>query len=54
MKKHEASSMVYDISPIIHEGIAVFPGDTPFKSEFLMQTAEGDLLTLSKFQEVYI
>lgn len=41
--------MIYDISPVIHEGIAVFPGDTPFKSEFLMQTAEGDFLTLSKF-----
>lgn len=41
--------MIYDISPVIHEGIAVFPGDTPFKSEFLMQTSEGDHLTLSKF-----
>lgn len=41
--------MVYDISPLIHEGLAVFPGDTPFKSEFLMQTSEGDHLTLSKF-----
>lgn len=41
--------MIYDISPVIHEGLAVFPGDTPFKSEFLMQTSEGDLLTLSKF-----
>ena len=40
--------MIYDISPVIHDGIAVFPGDTPFKSEFLMQTAEGDFLTLSK------
>lgn len=41
--------MIYDISPVIHEGIAVFPGDTPFKSDFLMQTSEGDLLTLSRF-----
>jgi arylformamidase len=41
--------MVYDISPVIHDGLAVFPGDTPFKSEFLMQTALGDFLTLSKF-----
>lgn len=40
---------VFDISPLIHENIAVFPGDTPFKSEFLMQTAAGDHLTLSKF-----
>lgn len=41
--------MLYDISPTIHEGLAVFPGDTPFKSEFLLQTAHGDHLTLSKF-----
>lgn len=41
--------MIYDISPVIHEGIAVFPGDTPFKSEFLLETAQGDFLTLSKF-----
>lgn len=41
--------MIYDISPVIHDGIAVFPGDTPFKSEYLMQTSEGDFLTLSKF-----
>lgn len=40
---------IFDISPVIHEGLAVFPGDTPFKSEFLMKTEAGDHLTLSKF-----
>ena len=39
---------IIDISPLISSLIAVFPGDTPFNEEFLMNIDEGDNLTLSK------
>lgn len=32
---------------MIHEGLAVFPGDTPFQREVLMDTKKGDHLGLS-------
>ncbi len=37
----------YDISPVIHEGIAVFPGDTPFSRKELMSFDGGSHLDLS-------
>jgi arylformamidase len=42
------SKNIIDISPLISSLIAVFPGDTAFKEEFLMKIDEGDSLTLSK------
>jgi arylformamidase len=39
---------IIDITPLINSKIAVFPGDTPFKEEFLMSTDKGQHLTLSK------
>jgi len=42
------SKTIIDISPLISKSIAVFPGDTPFQAEFLMDMNHGDNLTLSK------
>jgi arylformamidase len=42
------SKKVIDISPLISKSIAVFPGDTTFQEEFLMDLNHGDNLTLSK------
>ena len=42
------SREIIDISPLISSSIAVFPGDTPFKEEFLMDMHNGDNLALSK------
>lgn len=39
---------IIDISPLISKSIAVFPGDTLFQEEFLMDMHNGDNLTLSK------
>jgi arylformamidase len=39
---------IIDISPPIHSGIAVFPGDTPFEQTFLRRVENGDGYTLSK------
>jgi arylformamidase len=41
---------IIDISPLIHPGIAVFPGDTPFSERWLLDHAKGDHLTLSTVQ----
>lgn len=38
---------LWDISPTLHEGIAVFPGDTSFQREILLDTQKGDPLGLS-------
>lgn len=38
---------IIDISPVISEKTAVFPGDTPFSHDFLMQINHGDNLDLS-------
>lgn len=38
---------IYDISPLIHEKTAVFPGDTVFERQVLMDTSKGDHLGLS-------
>lgn len=38
---------VFDISPLIHSGIAVFPGDQNFERKVLLDCAKGDVLTLS-------
>lgn len=37
----------YDISPTINPDIAVFPGDTPFSRDTLLDMQKGDHLTLS-------
>lgn len=37
----------YDISPLIHEGTAVFPGDTPFQRQKLMSFEQKHHLELS-------
>lgn len=42
------SYSLIDISPLISPEIAVFPGDTPFSQEFLMDTNSGDHISLSK------
>ena len=39
--------MLIDISPEIHEGIAVFPGDTEFERHISLDMRRGDHLTLS-------
>ena len=39
---------IFDISPEISEEIAVWPGDTPYQREILMDKDQGDLLGLSK------
>jgi arylformamidase len=39
---------IFDITPTINAQMAVFPGDTPFSEEFLMNTNQGDSLTVSK------
>lgn len=39
--------MLYDISPRISAGLAVWPGDTPPSREVLLELARGDSVTLS-------
>lgn len=39
---------IFDISPVISSDIAVFPGDTPFQLDFLLDINKGHNLTLSK------
>ena len=39
--------MIYDITPAVTPGLAVWPGDTPPSREVLMQMSRGDNLTLS-------
>lgn len=38
---------IHDISPLISSKIAVFPGDTPFMEEFLLDFAKGHNIVLS-------
>ncbi|MBK9366692.1 MAG: cyclase family protein [Deltaproteobacteria bacterium] len=38
---------LYDITPKIHPGIAVFPGDVPFSRQIAMSWAQGHHLELS-------
>ncbi len=38
---------IYDISPALSPNTAVFPGDTPLTREILLDTANGDPITLS-------
>ena len=39
-----------DISPCLHPGVAVWPGDVPFRRTVAMSMAAGDHLTLSSIQ----
>lgn len=41
------SREIIDISPRVHSGIAVFPGDTPFEQQVMMDVNQGDHLSLS-------
>jgi len=43
----EVMSRIYDISPLIAESLAVWPGDTPPRREILLEMARGDSVTLS-------
>lgn len=36
------NAKIYDISPLIHGGTAVFPGDTPFKRKVVLDFNTGD------------
>jgi arylformamidase len=38
---------IYDISPLISESLAVWPGDTPPRREIMLDLARGDSVTLS-------
>jgi arylformamidase len=44
------SAEILDITPVINPRIAVFPGDTPFSHEFVMDIEKGHNLTLSWFK----
>ena len=41
---------IYDISPMIHEGIAVWPGDVKFEKQFSMRLSKGDNLDLGSIK----
>ena len=41
------NKILFDISPLISPQTAVFPGDTPFKQDFLQALHKGDNLDLS-------
>lgn len=41
---------IYDISPTIHEGLAVWPGDVKFEKHFSMQLSKGDNLDLGSIK----
>ncbi|MCB9759274.1 MAG: cyclase family protein [Alphaproteobacteria bacterium] len=40
-------SRLIDISPLVHPGVAVYPGDTPFSRRVLLSIAGGDNIDLS-------
>jgi arylformamidase len=42
--------MIYDISPLVSEALAVWPGDTPLSREVLLDLARGDSVTLSSLR----
>jgi arylformamidase len=39
--------VIYDLSPKIEPGLAVWPGDTPMEREVILDRARGDSVTLS-------
>jgi arylformamidase len=39
--------VIHDISPVIDEAIAVWPGDSPFRMSALLRLAQGDSVDLS-------
>lgn len=41
---------IYDISPLIHPGIAVWPGDSLFSRREVLQVCRGDSVNLSTIQ----
>jgi arylformamidase len=41
---------VFDISPEVSEGIAVFPGDTPYRRKVALDFSKGDNLVLSAIE----
>ncbi|HXH74540.1 MAG TPA: cyclase family protein [Bacteriovoracaceae bacterium] len=46
----DVTSPYIDISPVLRSGIAVFPGDTPFKRKINMSFGEGQNLDLSAIE----
>jgi len=46
----EKARRIWDITPLISEKIAVFPGDTPYSREIAMSHEQGHHLTLSAFR----
>ncbi len=45
--------VIYDISPVIHPGLAVWPGDQAFQRRIAMDFAKGDHLTLSSMEATF-
>lgn len=41
------ASEIWDITPVINPRLAVFPGDTPFENQFVLDMHQGHNLTLS-------
>lgn len=41
---------VFDVSPVVHAGSAVFPGDVPFERQVSLDCRRGDTLTLSSIK----
>lgn len=41
---------IFDITPVINSHLAVFPGDTPFKRQVVMDVNKGDHISLSWIQ----
>lgn len=41
---------IYDLSPTLHPGIAVWPGDTPFSRESVMRIRDGESVNLSSIR----
>nr|VFK78706.1 MAG: Kynurenine formamidase [Candidatus Kentron sp. SD] len=39
--------MLYDISPLVDERLAVWPGDTPLRRDVILDRAHGDTVNLS-------
>ena len=39
-----------DISPLLHSGVAVWPGDTPFSRQSLLEIGRGDSVNLSSMR----
>lgn len=43
----QSGRLIYDLTPLLFEGLAVWPGDTPLSREVLLDLVRGDAVTLS-------